>query len=221
MGGTNIVPHPPFLFSTDWHTTNTHWRQSLGVKHLRTTLLLSTPDLTTRTVSIYRPDLHCQLVPLQSVLCVPLLSWPNGPGWTLRILMSPTIYQIPFQMVRHNPPFQRALGSPVHRVLRLVSPTSAPREEYPSPASPYVLCDLSTFYRVPSPTPLFPVSQAQTSLFHVNPPFHQAPTRPPPVQPTTFANAWNFLDQVKQQFEDNPWVYEEFLQIMKDFKLQT
>jgi hypothetical protein len=41
-----------------------------------------------------------------------------------------------------------------------------------------------------------------------------------PAQPARQINALDFLDQVKLQFSEQPRVYNQFLDIMKDFKAQ-
>eukprot|EP01117_Protostelium_nocturnum_P014921 TRINITY_DN5733_c0_g1_i1.p1 TRINITY_DN5733_c0_g1~~TRINITY_DN5733_c0_g1_i1.p1 ORF type:complete len:1288 (-),score=467.49 TRINITY_DN5733_c0_g1_i1:104-3967(-) len=61
----------------------------------------------------------------------------------------------------------------------------------------------------------------QQQIHPHNPPMNQP--APPAVQPgrrEKFDNALDFLDQVKLQFSDQPKVYNQFLDIMKDFKAQ-
>lgn len=48
----------------------------------------------------------------------------------------------------------------------------------------------------------------------------QAPSSPPQKQNVRYESALDFLDQVKLQFADNPKVYNQFLDIMKDFKVE-
>lgn len=52
---------------------------------------------------------------------------------------------------------------------------------------------------------------------------HFSPTPyilPQPARQIKFENALEFLDQVKLQFSKQPRVYNQFLDIMKDFKAQ-
>jgi len=44
---------------------------------------------------------------------------------------------------------------------------------------------------------------------------------PPVQQPEKFERALDFLEQVKAQFQDQPHVYNQFLEIMKDFKTKA
>jgi histone deacetylase complex regulatory component SIN3 len=44
---------------------------------------------------------------------------------------------------------------------------------------------------------------------------------PPVQQPEKFERALDFLEQVKLQFQNQPHVYNQFLEIMKDFKTKA
>lgn len=49
----------------------------------------------------------------------------------------------------------------------------------------------------------------------------QTPSQPEPVRPLNVKDALSYLDAVKMQFTDNVDIYNEFLEIMKEFKSQT
>jgi paired amphipathic helix protein Sin3a len=84
------------------------------------------------------------------------------------------------------------------------------------------------------PPPQQHINSAPTHQTHVQPP-HSGPssgppqaqqTRPPEQDPSAgyrplnVKDALSYLDQVKLQFQDQPEVYNRFLDIMKDFKAQ-
>lgn len=66
------------------------------------------------------------------------------------------------------------------------------------------------FASAPPPPPL-------TALFHAQPPSHQ----PGGIQQRLkVEDALSYLDKVKNQFFQKPQVYNQFLDIMKEFKSQ-
>ena len=71
--------------------------------------------------------------------------------------------------------------------------------------------------------------KAQTSLPSLSQAIqHRIPQQQPPPQqhyaefkPLNVKDALGYLDQVKMQFNDQPDIYNRFLDIMKDFKSQA
>jgi len=84
----------------------------------------------------------------------------------------------------------------------------------PSARSPPV--DLESFlpYALAAPTPRLP---QMSTLMDMN----SAHLSAEAGRPLNVSDALSYLDDVKNQFQDNPDVYNQFLDIMKDFKSQV
>ena len=67
----------------------------------------------------------------------------------------------------------------------------------------------------PQPAPSQPVENTLETF----PRFYE--TTPNPYTPLNVKDALSYLDQVKQRFQDQPEVYNRFLDIMKEFKSQS
>ena len=75
-------------------------------------------------------------------------------------------------------------------------------------------------YEVPSGKPA-PLKGSSSFLLNVpSPSYVDSPGNPPLDRPLNVTDALSYLDAVKMQFQDQPDVYNHFLDIMKDFKSQ-
>ncbi len=87
----------------------------------------------------------------------------------------------------------------------------------PSARSPPVDLESVLPYALAAPTPRLLQMSTLMDMNTLNSPHLSAEAG----RPLNVSDALSYLDDVKNQFQDNPDVYNQFLDIMKDFKSQV
>lgn len=128
-----------------------------------------------------------------------------------------TAQQIPPQMVKGTQPFARVGGTNYWYGRNAPSPAQMIPASQISSTSPTATSTPSVSTVASSSPPEVASAASQIPPQQVSPPATQQAGRQSQVK---FENALDFLDQVKLQFANQPRVYNQFLDIMKDFKAQ-